>query len=119
MNKFRNEKKITLGEVEILLRPTFANIATVETELGSIAALAIKISSGKENSDSQVPINLIAKFFYLMQVEEKYSQEDIFQMVIEEGYQSCRIQLLQFFILLTAGKKSMALMDQAQQEKKV
>lgn len=119
MNKFRNEKKIVLDEVEILLRPTFANLATVEGEIGSIAGLAIKISTAKDEVSSHLSLSLIAKFFYLMQADKKYSLDDIFQLVLDEGYQSCRVQLLQFFILLTAGKKGMEKIEQAEQEKKV
>lgn len=118
MNKFRNEKLVKLGEAEILLRPTFKKIAQTEFKLGSIAGIAIKVS-GEDKINSQFPISMIAEIFFINQAEEKYSLDQIFDLVLEEGYQSCRAQVLEFLVLITAGKKVNEQLQQDTQEKKV
>jgi len=118
MNKFRNEKLVKLGDAEILLRPSFKKIAQTEFKLGSIAGIAIQVSSD-DKAKSQFPISMMAEIFFINQVEEKYSLDQIFDLVLEEGYQSCRAQVLEFLVLITAGRKVNEQLQQEQQEKKV
>jgi translation initiation factor 2B subunit (eIF-2B alpha/beta/delta family) len=45
-NPYRNEMQIKIGGEEILLRPTFENIAAMEAVMGSVAFLGWKYSRG-------------------------------------------------------------------------
>ena len=102
-NKFRNEMEITLGGVPILLRPTFENIAAMESHVGSLAWLTWKYSRGarvtKEGSSLESAIKSLpslsecAQIIYYNQVAtkegdptlKKYSLEEIWQLVMQEG----------------------------------
>jgi len=122
MNQFRNEMEISVGAEKILLRPTFKNIAELETNLGSIAWLAWKFSRGvTQGSDGKVDANSfatsdfvksqpsftdIAQIIYYCQADtdpsdaskRKYSLEEIWGKVINSGAAKTLIIEITIFI---------------------
>lgn len=120
MNPFRNEKKITLGAQEILLRPTFENIAALEADMGSLAYLAYKFSRGarimreakeagrvvtSEDVVKCMPsLSDIAKIIFHNQANEpKKTLAEIWDMVSEEGV-TCTNAVLEYVSKVAAGK---------------
>ena len=109
MNPFRNEATIKLGEVEILLRPTFENVAAMERSLGSLVYLGHRFSKGlrlRMAAESKgLPVHTddlakcmptlteLAEIIYYNQAarreddqtKRKYSLEEIWAMVSDEG----------------------------------
>lgn len=113
-NKARNELEINLGGNKILLRPTFENMAAMESDMGSIASLAFKFGKGVDAATGKVDpqaaalslpsITETTKIFYYNQAEKKYSLEEMFEMVMAEGIQ-ISIKAVMFLTLCTAGNK--------------
>lgn len=89
-----------MGEVEILLRPTFENIANLESALGyGIPMLAFNLSKSKMPS-----LTDITKVIYFSQAEKAYKLDEIWQLVMAEGV-SITTQVLEFVGKITAGDK--------------
>lgn len=96
-NKFRNELEVTLSGEKILLRPTFENIANMESNVGSIAYLAWKFSRGvtvqgdgttKPNEDmikSFPSLSETAQIIFYNQAEKKLSLEEIWDLILKNG----------------------------------
>lgn len=113
-NTFRNEQIVKLGDKEILLRPTFENIAAMEAEMGGIAYLAFKYGKGVNVDTKQIdpeisaksypPLSETAKIIFHNQAEKLYTLDQIFQMVLEEGIRASATIVL-FLVKMTAGNK--------------
>jgi len=131
MNKFRNEMEISLGETKILLRPTFENIAAMETVIGSVAYLTWKFSRGarlKDNKDSTVKTAVVtavqvqsmpsmtecAQIIYWNQAARKpedetqrlYSLEEIWEMIMQQGG-NISVRVLEYLGKIMAGDKAL------------
>lgn len=126
-NKFRNEMEITVGGQKILLRPTFENLAAMESVLGSLAYLGWKYSRGvvlekdgtiKTNMEMAIrslpPLSDAAKIIFFNQAAtkpedptlKKYSLEEIWALVLEEGTPVTK-QVVQYLARVTAGNKTL------------
>ena len=113
-NQFRNEMVIDFGEEKILLRPTFENVAAMESDLGGVAYLAFKYGQGIDINTKKVdpiasakslpPISEAAKIIYYNQAEKKFTLEQIFQMCLDVGLK-CSAQAVMFLVRVTAGNK--------------
>lgn len=112
-NKFKNEMEITLAGEKILLRPTFDNLAEMESKIGGLPYLAHKYGSGiskDENGKIAVsakslpPMTETAIMIYTNQAERKYTQEQIFEMCLADGVQ-VSIHFLSFLGKCTMGNK--------------
>lgn len=114
-NKFRNEMVIKLGAVEILLRPTFENIANVESKLGGIHYLAFKYGQGAneskvvdqvKHSPTMTDISLIIYFCQADDAEgnKPYTLAEISDMVQGYLFQASAL-VVKFLSLMTAGNK--------------
>lgn len=116
MNKMKNEHIIKLGDVEILLRPTFENISSLESNVGSLSYLSWKFSrreGGLEATVKSVPsMTEIAKIIFYSQASKKedgtykYSLDEIFDFVMNEGMSKNLVSsILGFIVKITAGNK--------------
>ena len=100
-NKFRNEKIVKMGEVEILLRPTFENCANLEAALGfGIPQLAVNLALKKMPGLAEM-----AKVIYFCQAEKQYTLEQIWDLVMQEGA-GFGVQVIEFVGMVTAGDKA-------------
>lgn len=132
MNPFKNEQLVTLGGQEILLRPTFENIATLETETYSLAYIAWLYGGGaaeavKDPVSGKVeitkkdkvipPLTLSAKIIYLCQAEKCHDLETVFQMVLQEGI-AVNSQVLKFISKITAGNKNVTPVEELTENQK-
>ncbi len=130
-NKFRNEMEIVLGGQKILLRPTFENIAAMESNVGSVAWLGWKYSRGvRIDSDGKVvagdmeqtvrslpSMSEAAKIIYLNQAEKKFSQDEIWELVLGSGSAVAR-QIVLYLARVTAGDRSIDKSEVTEDEKK-
>ncbi len=127
-NKFRNEMEISLGGETLLLRPTFENIAAMETDIGGLAYLGWKYSRGirlgadgrptKASMGSEASIKATptltecAKVIYYNQAatkaddptQKKFSLEEIWVLVSVEGISVVRPVTI-YLAQVTAGDK--------------
>jgi len=111
-NKFKNEMLLEVAGEQILLRPTFENIAQMETKMGSIASLAFKYGRNfkadskdpLEQMNSFPPISECAQIIYYNQAEKTFTQEEIFQKCLDEGIK-VGSQVMLFLVRITAGNK--------------
>lgn len=112
MNKFKNEKVIKLGEVEILLRPTFLNCADLETALGQgLPMLAYSLAQKKLPTMTD-----LAKVIYFCQADRtKYSLEEIWELVQCEGMMVAG-PVLEFIGQITAGDKTAPELSESQKK---
>src|SRR5690606_7558027 len=109
MNSARNELIVKLGGEEILLRPTFENISSMESNLGGVAYLGWKFSRGvvigkdgkpdlsggnTERAVKSLPsMNEVAQIIYYNQAavkpedptQKKYSLEEIWEKMLKNG----------------------------------
>lgn len=128
-NKFRNELELKIGKAKILLRPTFSNIAALESNVGGISYLAWKFSRGLreqfQNKDKVDPdrtegavkslptITEVAQIIYYCQAahdpDEKgkpLELEEIFKMIISQGTSiHLSAQITAFIGRMLAGDK--------------
>ncbi len=117
-NKFKNEMIVHAGGEEILLRPTFSNIAAMENAMGGVAWLAFKFGKGvevntkdpnakpdPEKSAKSLPtMTETAQIIFFNQAEPKFSQEEILELCLAEGIKIC-FQAVLFLVKVTAGNK--------------
>lgn len=105
MNNFKNEMEITLGSEKILLRPTFENVASMESNVGGLTYLAWKFSRSTTKDKDGKPIvneamikNMpslteVAQIIFYNQAAtkegdptlKKFSLEEIWDLVTLEG----------------------------------
>ncbi len=126
-NPNRNELLVTVGGVDILLRPTFENISSMESVMGGVAYLNWKFSKGmagitKEDSaqdrvrkfdpKSMPSMTELAQVIFFNQVatneddptKKKYSLEQIWDLVLKEGI-SVMPKITMFIAMMTMGDK--------------
>ncbi len=142
MNNARNELTIKLGGEEILLRPTFENIAAMESNLGGVNYLGWKYSRGlKKNESGGIdaasiasheaikslpPMSEIAQIIYYNQAarkqddptQRKYSLNEIWERLLITGSASLVRTITVYLAKLTAGDKLNAIEDMSDEEKK-
>lgn len=138
MNQFRNEMEIELAGVKILLRPTFSNIASMESDVGSVSYLVWKFSRGVQNQNKPTGANPkemeeavkympsmseAAKIIFHNQAEKKYSIDEIWELVLKSGQISQIIVKCCIFIgkMLSSGNFDEAKLSEepvAEEEKK-
>lgn len=130
MNSLKNEHIVKLGEVEILLRPDFHNIDSLETNVGTISYLTYKYSRGSkgtaiEKVKALPPISEVAQIIYYTQASRnddgtyKYSLEQVWDMVSGEGMNLPLLtSILTFLGKVTRGNKHSKPED-APEEKKI
>jgi len=111
VNQFRNEHEITLGSRKILLRPTFAAMASVEDAIKGLPNLAIRLSQGSYPTYSETT-QLI---FHCQAGPEKLSLIEVFDLVMGNGLHACAL-IMPFIAKLTAGNDKAA--DLTEAEKK-
>lgn len=105
MNTFKNEYKVKLGEKEILLRPTFDNIAALEGDLGGLSWLAWKFTQGARTMPSQTEcVKIIFHSQALKEGEGHLSLDEIFDLVMDEGLAIVK-PIMEFLTIVTAGNK--------------
>lgn len=121
MNIFKNETELKIGDETILLRPTFENLAEMESNVGSITYLSWKFSQGvKKNRDGSVDrdslnsretiqalpsLSEITQIIYYNQAEKKFTKEEILQLIIKnKAMQPMMIQVTIYIgKMLTGG----------------
>lgn len=117
-NKFKNEMLINIAGEEILLRPTFENLAAMETKMGGIAYLAFKYGKGIDVETMKIdpiaaaqslpPLTDAAQIIFFNQVapegEKKRTLEEIHELCLAEGLKVCT-QVVMFLARCTAGNK--------------
>lgn len=110
-NPLKNEKTITIGGVEILLRPTFENCANLEGSLGyGLPMLAFNLSR------KQLPaITDLTKVIYHCQAKKEHSLEKIWELVMKEGMMIAG-PLLEFIGQITAGDQSQPELTESQKK---
>lgn len=129
MNAIKNEHIIKLGEVEILLRPTFENIEAVETALGAVSYLGWKYSSYEKTFEQKVkslpPATELAKIIYYSQAAKKedgtykLSLNEIWEMLIDNGIKREIINGVIIFLgKMTVGAKFNSAEEVVAEEKK-
>jgi hypothetical protein len=110
-NKFRNEMEIELAGTKILLRPTFENVAAMETNMGGLAYLTWKMASNGNSPKALPSLSECAKIIFFNQSEQKedgtkkYSLEQIWEMIQEDGIVICK-PVIQYLGRITAGNKN-------------
>jgi len=111
-NKHRNESMIKVGEVEVLLRPTFENCANLESALGyGIPMLAFNMMNKKLPGLTEV-----AKVIYFCQAEKKHTLEEIWDLIMIEGIGSST-QVLHFIGQITTGDKTQVAVSESELKK--
>lgn len=113
-NKFKNEMEIKVGGEKILLRPTFENLAAMETKMGGLAYLAFKFGQGIDidtktvdqlkSAKSMPSLTETAQIIYYNQAEKKFTIEQIFDLCMDEGIKVCA-QAVLFLVKCSAGNK--------------
>lgn len=120
MNPFKNEKQIKLGEVEILLRPSFENVAALENNVEPVMAITQRLTKGA----AKVPITLLAQIIYYCQAARKpenleayyYSLEEIWTMLQTTGSAEIFNPVLVFIGQVFAGDKTANELSESQKK---
>ncbi len=125
-NQYKNEMEITLGGEKILLRPTFENMAALETALGSIPFLMWKFGKGYDPVKGVIDPELAAKslpgfaectqIIYTNQAEKKFTRDQIFEMVCNVGI-SIAPQMVVYISKSASGNKMAAEPTKRQKKK--
>lgn len=120
MNPFKNEKLIKLGDQEILLRPSFENIAALEANVEPLMSITQRMSKGV----GKVPMTLLAQVIFYCQAERKadnqesyrFSLEEIWSLVQIEGGGTLYVPILSFIGSVFAGDKNAAELSERQKK---
>lgn len=100
-NKFRNEKMLHIGGVEILLRPTFENCANLESALNmSLSQLTYNLAMKKLPTMTD-----LAKVIYFCQADKKLKMEEVWDLVMAQGV-GLTTQILEFIASITSGDQT-------------
>lgn len=110
-NKFRNEMEISLGGQKILLRPSFENLAALESSAGGLLYLSWKASKALRKEG--IGMSEMAFIIYHCQAavnaedptKKFYSVEEIMEMVLKEGMTVLK-PITVFLARCTAGNKT-------------
>lgn len=113
MNPARNEVVVKLAGQDILLRPTFENLASIEAELGGLPYLAQKFGAGVdlakpnalELAKSLPGITEAVKIIHLAQAEKKFSRDEIFEMTMKGNSLVASRAALHFVMICVTGNK--------------
>ena len=111
-NRVRNEMEIDLAGQKVLLRPTFENIASLESSHGSLAWLGWKFSRGLQDGKNMPGLTDYAHIIYHCQAATKaedptkklYSLEEIWDLVQQSGVSLLQPMMI-FIARITAGNK--------------
>lgn len=133
---------IKLAGEDILLRPTFENIAAMEANVGGVAYLGWKYSRGVSvNKDGQANLaslvsetaikslpsmSEVAQIIYYNQAAtkpedptlRKYSLEEIWEKLLKNGVGGVTRQVTIYLARLTAGDRLSGVEDLSDEEKK-
>lgn len=114
-NRLRNEKEIILGEVKILLRPNFQNIAALESDLGSISYLSYKFGKGYDLVTQKINMELASKhapsmiettkIIFHCQADKHFTLEEIYDLVLARGIAVC-MEIIGFVAQIAAGNQN-------------
>lgn len=138
MNSARNELIIKLGGEDILLRPTFENVSSMESNLGGVAYLGWKFSRGAVKDINGVmdttkaikslpSMSEVAQIIYYNQAavksddptQKKYSLEEIWDRLLKNGAGGTVVRDVTMYLAkLTAGDKINTIDDMTDAEKK-
>ena len=104
-NPVRNEKEIQIGDLKILLRPTFEAIANLEAHVGPISDFAVQMSKARLPK-----LTDMAKIIFHCQAsvegrEGKLTLEEIWDAVMQDGI-NISVPVLSFISVVTAGDKT-------------
>jgi len=112
-NTFKNEKEINLNGTLITLRPSFDNMAQVESKLGSIAYLAFKFSQFAVNMKNLPGVSELTQIIYYFQAKhdkdvsgDPLTLEQVYDLVCQEGVFKLLTPVLEFLAQCTAGNKN-------------
>lgn len=111
-NKFRNEMLIKVGGKELLLRPTFENVSAMESSMGGLGYLAVKMAAGGNTAKALPSLSDCAKVIYFNQAghlkddptKKEYSIEEIWELIQEEGIAAVG-PVVEFISKITSGNK--------------
>ncbi len=123
-NEYKNELLLKLAGQEILLRPTFENIAAMEAAVGGLGFLAWKFS--RAPGVKQAGLADCAQIIFCNQAatnpddvtKKLYSLEDIWQMVMKDGYVKVQPQVMVFIAGAVAGDDYTADVPVSENQKK-
>jgi len=142
MNSARNEMIVKLAGEEILLRPTFENIAAMEANVGGVSYLGWKYSRGiRTNASGEVDttslvsdmaikslpsMSEVAQIIYYNQAaskpddptQRKYSLEEIWDKMLKNGAGGITRTITIYLARLTAGDRLSVVDDLTDAEKK-
>jgi hypothetical protein len=101
----KNELIVKLGAEEILLRPTFENVAELESNVGALGVIAMRCSKG-------APMSVSAQVIYYCQAardpedstKRLRSLEEVWSLVQDQGIKSI-VPVMEFLTNITAGNK--------------
>lgn len=112
-NTYKNEKDITINGVTITLRPSFENMANMESKLGSIAYVAYKFSQFATNMKNLPGLSELTTVVYYMQAAHDkesgktlLSIEEVYELIAAEGVFKMISPILEFLSQCTAGNKA-------------
>lgn len=122
-NKFKNEKEIKIGGESILLRPTFENLANMESKVGSIAHMAMKLVNFNNGMKNVIGISEIATIIFYNQAAndpdfgtKPKSIGAIYDLVLEEGFYLVIPPLAEYVGGVTRGNKLEPELSEAQKK---
>lgn len=97
-NKYKNEKIIKLGDVEILLRPTFENLAAFESNVFTLDEFMVRLVKGKLPRLSD-----LVRCIYFFQAEKKFNLEQVNELVMNTTGIQISTQVLPFISKCVGG----------------
>lgn len=97
------------------MRPTFENIAAMESQVGSIAHIAWRFMEGSRNPKQVLSMTEVAKIIYLNQAATKEGDPtkkemtlaEVWDLVLAEGIQ-CLNPILEYLSRVSAGNNFQA-----------
>lgn len=103
--------EITLSGKKILLRPTFENVAAMESNMGGLAYITWKMAKNGDSAKALPSLTDCAKVVYFNQAKsnedgtKEHSLEEIWQMIQEDGLGITK-DVLMFLGRIAAGNKA-------------
>lgn len=99
-NGQRGEVTLPLGEREIVLRPSFENLADIENRLGyGIVKLCNRIAAGDYGL-----LTLAVIVHACMPKKDRPAEADIGRQILKQGMVACTGPIREFLILALAGE---------------
>jgi hypothetical protein len=113
---FKNEVTIKIGGRDILLRPTFENIFSIEHEVANLSHLTWRITNSASRGDlkNSLAMTDAAKIIYFGQAnknpeninERELNLSEIWDLVQAEGNLSVSTQIIIFLSKITMGNRN-------------